>query len=112
MDDNYIIVNIGGRNYYMEASRFKDLAHINGRLVNVSNSNIQLVSGFGDGTQYPYISCYAMSQCRYYGSYSSSYSMVNSPVKYERTNINTYGLPVILCVLLLMILLVRLLFKR
>lgn len=91
MDENEIEITIDGRIYYIEASRLKDLDYIGGKLVNTSNSQINLVTSFDTGTTYPRITCSAMSQCRYYSSYNSNYSAVTSNYTISKHSIYELG---------------------
>lgn len=76
--DNYIIIYINNTPYYIEASRLNDLAFIDNKLVNVSNSSLTLVNSFDYQTSYPRITCSSMSACILRSSSSSAYQVVNS----------------------------------
>lgn len=94
MDENYIIVTINGINYYIAADRLNDLAFIDNKLVNISNSSINLVNNFEYNNQYPRIQCNAMSQCILRSNSTSSYSLVTSNYSLannQKFNINTLG---------------------
>lgn len=78
MDDNFVIITIDNRDYYIEASRLSDLAFINNKLVNISNSSITMVTSFDTVTTYPRITCSAMSQCQLRTSNTSNYSPIIS----------------------------------
>ena len=78
MDNNFVIITINGNDYYIEANRYYDLAFIGGKLVNVSNSSITLVTSYSDQTTYPYISCQANRACLLRTSNQSNYSFVTS----------------------------------
>lgn len=116
MDSNVIEIEINGRTYYIEADRLPDLSYINGKLVNTSNSTIYLVTDYGTETVYPRIQCSAMSQCRYYGSYSSSYQAVTSNYtlisKFSIYQIGSNGIQSAMLFILVLILGVRLIWKR
>lgn len=90
MDNNYLEININGVTYYIQADRFKDLAFIDNRLVNISNSNIVARSTFSDNTTYPYLSCSSNSQCRIIEQYNN-YSLVGVMPTYTKFNFNTLG---------------------
>lgn len=116
MDSNVIEIEINGRTYYIEADRLPDLAYINNKLVNTSNDTIYLVSDYDVQTVYPRIQCSAMSQCRYYGSYSSSYQAVTSNYtvqsKFSIYQIGQNGIQSAMLFVLVLILGVRLIWKR
>ena len=116
MDSNVIEIEIDGRTYYIEADRLPDLAYINNKLVNTSNTTIYLVSGYSTETIYPRIQCSAMQQCRYYGSYSTNYQAVTSnyTVKSDFSiyQIGSNGIQSAILFCLILILGVRLLWKR
>lgn len=116
MDENVIQIEINGRTYYIEADRLPDLKYIDGRLVNISNSTLYLVSNFDVTTTYPRIQCSAMSQCRYYGSSSSSYSAVTSDYRlvsdFSIYQIGSSGIQSAILFILILILGVRLIWKR
>lgn len=116
MDDNWIEITIDGRTYYIEAERLSDLAYIGGKLVNVSNSNITLVSSFDINTTYPRITCSSMSQCVYRSSQQSTQIGVTSQYSYVGNfNINTLsnsGISSYILFVLILILGVKLLWKR
>lgn len=119
MDKNWIIVTIGGRDYYIEASKVGDLAFINGKLVNVSNSTITLVSDYdynNTANTYPRISCSAMSQCALRSTYNSNYVAVTQDIQFNQPfNMNQLGLSNqnnVLIALITIILGVKLLWKR
>lgn len=64
MDDNFVIITINNIDYYIDATRLKDLNYINNKLVNTSNSSITLVYNYDyQNTTYPRIVCSAQSQC-------------------------------------------------
>lgn len=116
MDSNYVEIEINGRTYYIEADRLPDLAYINNKLVNTSNSTIYLVTDYSTETTYPRIQCSAMSQCRYYGSYSSSYQAVTSNYTL-RSNFSIYqigsnGIQSAILFALMLILGAKLIWKR
>lgn len=119
MEDKYIIITINGQSYYIEASRVYDLSFINGKLVNISNSSITLVSDFdysNSNNTYPRITCNAMSQCSIRSTYNSnSYGVTSKIVMPQRFNMNTLSLGVqnnILIGLLIILLGVKLLWKH
>lgn len=116
MDKNFIEIEINGTIYYVEANRFADLAFIDNKLVNVSNSNITLVTSYSDQLTYPYISCQANRACLYRSSYNSNYSFVTSqPLIRSKFNFNTLqtnGLLTIIFFCLFILLGARLLWKR
>lgn len=116
MDNNWIEITIDGRTYYIEAERLSDLAFINGRLVNTSNSSITLVNNFDTVTTYPRITCASMSQCIYRSSQQASQIGVTSNYVYNGNfNINTLSGTVVsqyILFILILILGVKLLWKR
>lgn len=115
MDENVIEVTIDGRTYYLEAGRVKDLDYIGGKLVNVSNSQITLVTSFDTSTTYPRITCPAMQACRYQSSYNSNYSTVSSNFSVNKHSIyelGDLGLMSACLFSLLLLLGVRLIWKR
>ena len=116
MDSNVVEIEINGRTYYIEADRLPDLNYINGKLVNVSNSTIYLVTDYAVDTTYPRIQCSAMSQCRYYSSYNSGYQAVTSNYsvksKFSIYQIGSSGIQSAILFVLLLILGVRLIWKR
>lgn len=91
MDNNEIIIEIDGRQYYIEAGRLSDLKYINGKLVNVSNSTLYLVSSFSTETTYPRIQCSAMQQCRYYSSSGYNYTAVTDNYTIQKHSIYELG---------------------
>ena len=116
MDSNVIEIEINGRTYYIEADRLADLAYINNKLVNTSNSAIYLVTDYGTETVYPRIQCSAMSQCRYYGSYSSSYQAVTQNYtvtsKFSIYQIGSNGIQSAILFILILLLGARFIWKR
>lgn len=116
MDSNVVEIEINGRKYYIEADRLPDLAYINGKLVNTSNSTIYLVTDYSTETVYPRIQCSSMSQCRYYGSYNSSYQAVTSNYtvtsKFSIYQIGSNGIQSAILFALILILGMRLIWKR
>lgn len=116
MDNNWIEITIDGRTYYIEAERLSDLAFINGRLVNTSNSSITLVNNFDTVTTYPRITCASMSQCIYRSSQQASQIGVTSNYSYNGNfNINTLSQGAIsqyILFILILLLGVKLLWKR
>ena len=57
MDKNWIEIILYGYTFYMPADRVRDLNYIDGKLVNISNSQISMVYEFSNTTTYPYITC-------------------------------------------------------
>lgn len=116
MDDTYIIVTIDGRTYYIEADRVNDLAYINNKLVNVSNSQITMVNSFDTVTTYPRITCGSMAQCSFRASQQSTAIGVTSdivlPDKFNMNTLQTTGILTYILFGLLLILGVKLLWKR
>lgn len=116
MDSNWIIITIDGQDYYIEADRLPDLAYIDGKLVNTSNSTITLVSSYSTETTYPRIQFSAMQQGRYYRSYNTSYTAVTSNYslksKFSIYQIGSNGIQSAILFLLILILGVRLIWKR
>ena len=92
MENNYIIIVINGVEYYIQADRIGDLAFINNKLVNVSNSNITMVNSFDYQTTFPRITCGAMAQCILRQN-NQNYTLVNSNyTKQSNFNMNELGL--------------------
>ena len=91
MDDNYVRITFWGYEFYIEASRLKDLSFIQNRLVNTSNSSIRMVNSFRD--QYPYVVCNSMSKCILYGgpSYNMEIDTNYNLASGQKFNINTLG---------------------
>lgn len=116
MDNNYIEITIGNQTYYIEASRVSDLAYINNKLVNVSNSSITMVSSFDYNTTYPRITCASMSQCILRQNNSTSYTGVTQnivmPSQFNMNTLNIQSQNNILIALLSIIIGVKLLWKR
>lgn len=115
MDDGYIIVTIGGQDYYCQADRINDIKYIDGKLVNVSNSSITLVSSFGTSLTYPYISLQAMRQGVYYNGSGYTGTAVTSNISYNKKSLAIYDtrdISIVSMLLLLLILGVKLLWKR
>lgn len=115
MDDGYIIVTINGQDYYCQADRVNDLQYIDGKLVNVSNSSITLVSSFGTSLNYPYISASAMRQAILYNGSGYNGSAVTSNISYNKNSLSIYNTRdlTLVCMLLMLVLLgVKLLWKR
>ena len=118
MDENYIIITINGVNYYIAADRLNDLAYIDNKLVNVSNSSIYLVNNFDYNNQYPRIQCSAMSQCILKQYNTSNYSLVTSNYSLannQKFNINTLGnngFNTLILMLLSLIVLFKLIWKK
>lgn len=116
MDDNYIIVTINDVQYYITADRVSDLAFINNKLVNISNSSITLVRSFDIQTTYPRITCNAMSQCRLQSSSTGSYTGVTSDIVLpDRFNMNVLNLSMqsnIIIGLLLVLISLKLMWKK
>lgn len=116
MDENIIEVTINGTTYYLQASEFNNLVYKDGKLINISNSTITLVHSFDTTNTYPRITCSAMSACRYYASSNVNYTTVTSPIEYSGSfNINTigtYGFYSYILLFLILILGVKLLWKR
>lgn len=116
MDSNWVIITIDGQDYYIEASRLADLAYIDGKLVNTSNSSITLVSSYSTDTTYPRITFSAMQQGRYYRSSNYTYTAVNSNYtlksKYSVYQLGTNGIQSAILFTLILILGVRLIWKR
>lgn len=89
MDNNYIIITIDGRDYYIQADKIFDLAFIDNKLVNISNSSITLVTSFDTVTTYPRITCNAMQQCTIRSSSTGSQYPVTSNYQLkDKFNIN------------------------
>lgn len=116
MDDNLIEITINGTTYYIPAEQLQYLKYVDNKLVNISDHTIYLVSRFSTNTVYPRISCSSMAQCRYYQSASVDYSGVTSNYEYTgKFNINTigqYGISSYILMILLIILGVKLIWKR
>ena len=60
MGNDVVIITIDGQDYYVQASRLNDLAYIDNKLVNVSNSTITLVSSYSTENTYPRITLSAL----------------------------------------------------
>lgn len=116
MDPNFIQVTIGNNTYYLEASRIPDLAFIDGKLVNVSNSSITMVTSFDYSTTYPRITCSGMSACILRSSSSSNYSVVTQniqlPGKFNMNTLSDSMLSTIIIGLLTVVIGLKLLWKR
>lgn len=118
MDNNFIVISINGVDYYIEADRLNDLAFINNKLVNISNSSINMVNNFDYNNQYPRIQCSAMSQCILRTNSTSNYSLVSSNYTLssnQKFNVNTLGTNGLLTMLLFLNILlvgVKLLWKK
>lgn len=116
MDSNWIIITIDGQDYYIEADRLPDLAYIDGKLVNTSNSTITLVSSYSTDQTYPYITFSAMRQGRYYRSSGYNYTAVTSNYtvksKFSIYQIGSNGIQSAILFALILILGVRLIWKR
>lgn len=117
MDNNYVIIEINGIQYFCEASRLNDIQYINGKLVNVSNSSITLVNNYDfNVTTYPRIICNATSQCYLRNTQQSNIQGVNTNYNLvSKFNINTLGNLGLLSAILFSLLLIvglRLLWKK
>lgn len=116
MGDSFVIITIDGQDYYIEASRLNDLAYIGGKLVNVSNSTITLVSSFSTENTYPRITLSAMQQGRYYRASNVSYTAVTSNYSVKSNHsiyqLGSLGIQSAILFILIMILGVRLIWKR
>ncbi len=110
--NNVCVITIANKDYYIECSRINDLSYINGRLVNISNSTITLVTNYDLDTTYPRITCSSMRACGLRSSSNSDTVLVTQ----NFTNNNdlfsyvNYGY-VIIC-LLFLILGVKLVWKN
>lgn len=90
MDDNYIILSINNVEYYITADRVHDLVFLDNKLVNISQSNITLVTDFDYQNTYPRITCGSMSACILKSSSQATYQYVTSqPVYPNKFNMNT-----------------------
>lgn len=116
MENNYIVITINGTEYYIQADRINDLAYIDNKLVNVSNSSITLVSSFDIQNTYPRITCGAMQQCRLQSSNNVNYVAVTSNYEFNGNyNLNMLGSSGkynVLIVLLFIVVGLNLLWKR
>lgn len=115
MDEGYIIVTIDGQDYYCQADRVNDIKYIDGKLVNISNSSITLVSTFGTSQTYPYISLPSMRQGVKYTGSSYNGIAVTSNIVYNKKTLAIYDsrdISITCMLLLLLILGVKLLWKR
>ena len=118
MDNNYIDVFVNGYVWYLEADRYYDLQFLEGRLVNVSNSSITLVSNYQVSNSYPRITCAAMSPCIYRYSAQSQNEYVYSDIRladWQKFNINTLGINGLLSLILMfniLLLGVKLIWKK
>lgn len=116
MGDSFVIITIDGQDYYVEASRLNDIAYIDGKLVNVSNSTIYLVSSYSTETTYPRIILSGMQQGRYYRTYSSNYTAVTSNYTIKSSHsiyqLGTVGIQSAILFILIILLGVRLVWKR
>lgn len=94
MENNYVIITINGVDYYIESDRLNDLAFIDNKLVNISNSNITLVNSFdSNNTTYPRITCSSMQQCILRSYSSSNYVGVTSNYQLKsKFNMNMLGI--------------------
>lgn len=116
MDSNWVIITIDGQDYYIEADRLPDIAYIDGKLVNTSNSTITLVSSYSTETTYPRITFSAMQQGRYYQRANVSYIGVTSNYTLKSNfsiyQIGTQGIQSAILFALILFLGVRLIWKR
>lgn len=116
MGDNFVIITIDGQDYYIQADRLADISYIDGKLVNTSNSSITLVSSYSTDNTYPRIQFSAMSQGRYYATSGYNYVAVTSPYtlksKYNVKQLGDLGLSSAILFTLLIILGVRMVWKR
>lgn len=116
MDNNYIEITIGSNTYYIEAERVSDLAYIDNKLVNVSNSSITMVTSFDSSTTYPRITCSAMQACILRSNSTSSYQLVYNnyelPNSFNMNLLTNSQQNTILIGLLTIILALKLLWKK
>lgn len=118
MDNNYVIITIGNTDFYLEASRYYDLAYIDNKLVNISNQSITMVNSFdANYTTYPRITCSAMQQCILRSSSSANYQAITQDIrlkdsKFNMNMLNNSNQNNLLIALLTIILGVKLLWKR
>lgn len=114
MDNAPIEVTIDGTKYYIDSDRVEDIQYIDGKLVNVSNSSITLISSWGPTQNYPYITCSSMRQCVYYnGSYQGS--AVTAEMTYNKNTLSALSsrdISLSILFILICILGVRLLWKH
>lgn len=117
MDDTYVIITIDGVDYYIQAEYLPYLEYIDGKLVNMSNDTITLVTSFDTSLTYPYITFNSMRQGRKYTSSSSyGYTAVTSDYTIKSNHsiyqLGSVGLQSALLFVLIMLLGVRLIWKR
>ena len=118
MDPNYIEIIIYGYTFYIDANRIRDLAFLDGRLVNISDTSLTMANNFNSYqyTNYPRITCNAMSPCqlRVDNSYSTlitvRYQLVDNRVNFNSLGSN--GFNTIIIALLAIIVAIKLLFKK
>lgn len=106
-------VEIDGTSYYVPCDRINDLELVDGELVNIGSSTITLKNSFAlTGNTYPYITCSSNSVCRYYPSNNQTYYAITSEPVYDGDIFLTFNYPYIITVLLLILVGVRLVWKK
>lgn len=106
-------VNIDGTDYFIPCDLIDNLHMIDGKLVNLGSSSITMKSSFAiTGNTYPYIHCSSNSVCRYYPSNNQTYYAVTSAPDYEGDPFLIADYGYIICCLLILILGVRLIWKK
>ena len=117
MDTNYIEIILYGYYFYINASRVRDLAFIDGKLVNISDTTINMAENFNStNNNYPRITCSAMQPCviRINNQYSQivdeRYQLANP--NFNMNTLSQNGFNTILITLLSIIVALKLLFKK
>lgn len=106
-------VKIEGNDYYIPCDQVNNLELINGQLVNLGSSSVTLRSGFAlTGNVYPYISCSSNSVCRLYRQSNQEYIAVTSAPVYQGDPFLTFNYSYVITVLLLILIGVRLVWKK
>lgn len=111
MDNNTCQINIDGSDYYIPCDRIKDLDFIDGYLVNVSSSSISMKSEFNTTSSYPYVTCSSMSVCNLRSSSNNSHYITSNFV-YNGDPFKAFNFEFVVIFLLLLILGVKLLWKK
>lgn len=106
-------VRIDGTTYYVPCDKVQDLELINNQLVNTGSASITLKSSFAlTGNTYPYISCSSNSVCRLYRSTGQEYIAVTSAPVLLSDPFLTYKHDYLITCLLLILIGVKLIWKK
>lgn len=113
MADNACKITIQSDDYWIPCDRIKDLHFLDGYLVNFSETSLTLRVRYSDETVYPYISCSAFGTCTKRTASGTQYqSYVNSNFSFDGDVFKTLNYDYWILFILLILLGVRLIWKR